>query len=131
MDSNTFWDKRPCSIVLGLFTFFLSSHELVCSLHGMSGTGHDNPAAPLLFLGSIGPSMIGLMVTFVVSTSDKLLNMTWTTINNMFGGLLGGYMLYLFGISSLFGGNITNSFAGGILAGIGASLAAASLIKWP
>jgi hypothetical protein len=131
MDSNTFWDKRATSVVLGLITTSAAIHEIAGSLHSMSGSTPTNPAACLIFLGSIAPFMVGLMVTIFVSTSDRLLNMTWTTINNMFAGLLGGYAMYLFGLSSLFASTFTNAFAGGIIAGIGASLAVASLIKWP
>ena len=131
MDNNTFWDKRATSVILGLFITTLAIHNIVKAFSGMSPSS-ASPAAPLLFIGSIGPFMIGLMVTiFVATPGGKLVNMTWHTINNMFAGLLGGYFMYLLGISSMFAGSLTNAFAGGIIAGIGASLAVAALIKWP
>jgi hypothetical protein len=131
MQPETFFDRRSGSVVLGLFTFFLSVHEIIRAFHGMSATAQGDPAAVLIFAGSIAPFMVGLTVTFCVCTSDKLVNMTWTSINNMFAGLLAGYGTFLFGISSVFSGSATSTLAGGIIAGIGASAAFASLIKWP
>ena len=131
MDTNTFWDKRLTSVVLGLITTAIAIDQIAGSLFGMSASGPSSAAAPLIFLGSIGPFMIGILVTMVVSVPGQLVNMTYTTINNMFGGLLGGYGMYLFGLSSIFAGSQTNTLAGGVIAGIGASLAVASLIKWP
>jgi len=128
MDSNTFWDKRATSVVLGLLTTLAGIYGIAGAIHGLSST---SSTAGLLLLGSIAPFMIGLLVSMVVTTADKLVNMTWTTINNMFGGLLGGYGMFVFGLSSVFTSSVAGASCGGVIAGIGASLAVASLIKWP
>ncbi|MBS1992986.1 MAG: hypothetical protein JSS86_12860 [Cyanobacteria bacterium SZAS LIN-2] len=133
MDSNTFWDRRATSVVLGLFTTGAGIHGLVSAFSGLSGPAaqQSSAAAGLILLGSIAPFMIGLLVTMVAATSDKLVNITWTGINNMFGGLLGGYAMWMFGLSAVFTGSAASIATGGVIAGIGASLAVASLIKWP
>jgi|GEM_PF-7124747 len=130
MDSNTFWDKRATSVVLGLLTTCAGIYGITGAFHGLSSA---SSTAGLLLLGSIAPFMIGLLVTVVCidTGANKLVNMTWTTINNMFGGLLGGYGMFLFGISSVFTSSVAGASCGGVIAGIGASLAVASLIKWP